>query len=167
MILARRSLNERLGKEAADWAIAQLEVGFDGKYLRQLAGTLGDENPFELDELFDRCAGEQNLQRPKRESLVILYAQERCLQFQQGRISRAFLLRHLFALCAEHHMRRELMPFYLLDCTLDDLQRQEFSYYCADVTRGNFDQVLQDEIRKLIAVPIEYEPRMATTNERE
>jgi uncharacterized protein (DUF2267 family) len=72
MILAKRSLNERLGIEAADWAIAQLELGFDGKYLRQLAGTSGDENPFELDELFDRCAREQNLQRPRRESLVIL-----------------------------------------------------------------------------------------------
>jgi hypothetical protein len=58
MILARRSLNERLRKEAADWAIGQLERGFDGKYLRQLAGTLGNESPTELDELFDRCARE-------------------------------------------------------------------------------------------------------------
>jgi hypothetical protein len=55
-------------------------------------------------------------------------------------------------------MRRELMPFYLLDCTLDDLQRQEVSYCYAHVTRENFDRVLQDEIRKLMAVPIEYEP---------
>jgi hypothetical protein len=160
MILARRSLNERLGKEAADWAIGQLERGFDGKYLRQLAGTLGNENPTELDELFDRCAREQNLQRPTPESLVILYAQECCLQFQEGLISCEYFLRRLFALCAQHDMRRELMPFYLLDCTLDDLQRQEVSYYYADVTRENFDRVLQDEIRKLMAVPIEYEPRM-------
>jgi hypothetical protein len=158
MLLAKRSLNERLGKEAANWAIGQLERGFDGKYLRQLAGTLGNESPTELDELFDRCAREQNLQPPTPESLVILYAQERCLQFQQGMISREYFLNRLFALCAEHHMRRELMPFYLLDCTLDDLQRQEVSYYYADVTRENFDQILQDEIRKLMAVPIEYEP---------
>jgi hypothetical protein len=160
MILARRCLNERLGKEAATWAVTQLELGFDGKYLRQLAGILGDENPFELDELFDQCVREQNLQRPKPESLVILYAQERCLQFQQGMISRAYLLSRLFELCAKHDMRRELMPFYLLDCASDDLQRQELSYYYRGVTRHNFDRVLQDEIRKLMAVPIEYEPRM-------
>jgi hypothetical protein len=39
MLLAKRSLNEHLGKEAADWAVAQLELGFDGKYLRQLVRT--------------------------------------------------------------------------------------------------------------------------------
>ena len=33
MLLAKRSLNEHLGKEAADWAVAQLELGFDGKTL--------------------------------------------------------------------------------------------------------------------------------------
>lgn len=159
MILARRSLNERLGKEAAGWAIGQLERGFDGKYLRQLAGTLGNENPIELDELFDRCAREQNLELPKRDSIVILYAQEYCRHFQQGIISREYFLNRLFAVCAEHDMRRELMPFYLLDCALDDLRRQGLSYYCTDVTRENFDRVLQDEIRKLMAVPIEYEPR--------
>jgi hypothetical protein len=160
MILARRCLNERLVKEAADWAIAQLELGFDGTHLRQLAGTLGDENPFELDELFDRCAREQNLRRPKPESLVILYAQELCQRFQERMICRVYLLRRLFELCAKHDMRRELMPFYLLDCASDDLQRQEFSYYYPAVTLENFERVLQDEVRKLMAVPIEYEPRM-------
>ncbi len=91
---------------------------------------------------------------------MILYAQELCLQFQQGMISGVYLTRRLFALCAKHHMRRELMPFYLLDCALDDLQRQEFSFYRPGVTRRNFDRVLQDEIQKLMAVPVEYEPRM-------
>jgi hypothetical protein len=59
MLLAKRSLNERLGKETADWATAQLELGRDGKYLRQLAGILGNESPSELNELFDRCARER------------------------------------------------------------------------------------------------------------
>jgi hypothetical protein len=47
MLLAKRCLNGRLGKEAAEWAVSQLELGRDGKFLRQLAGVLGDENPFD------------------------------------------------------------------------------------------------------------------------
>ena len=93
IFLARRGLNESIGREAADWAAGQLELGFDGKYLRQLAGILGDENKFEVNELIDRCIREQNLRFPKAESVVILYAQDLCRQFQQGMIDKVYLLR--------------------------------------------------------------------------
>jgi len=156
IFLARRGLNESIGREAADWAAGQLELGFDGKYLRQLAGILGDENKFEVNELIDRCIREQNLRFPKAESVVILYAQDLCRQFGQGMIDKVYLLRRLFALCAQNGMLRELLPFYLLDCALDDLQRQQFSFYRRDITRDNFDQVLEQEIRKLMMTPVEY-----------
>jgi hypothetical protein len=60
MLLAKRSLNERLGKEAADWASAQLELDSTENTSARLAGILRNENLFELDELFDWCASEQN-----------------------------------------------------------------------------------------------------------
>jgi hypothetical protein len=93
---------------------------------------------------------------------VILYAQEYCRQFAIGIIDREYLLSRLYGLCVKDHMRRELMPFYLLYFASDDLKHQTFSFYRRDVDLGNFRQVLQDEIRKLMAVPIEYEPRMDT-----
>jgi hypothetical protein len=159
-LLAKRRLNQRLGKEAADWAALQLELGRDGKYLRQLAGVLGHENPFELAQLFDLCAREQNLRLPKTESIVILYAQEYCRQFGSGDIGREYLLYRLYGLCVGDQMRRELMPFYRLYFALDDLRHQTFSHYRRGVDLGNIGQILQDEIRKLMAIPIAYEPRM-------
>lgn len=156
MLLAKRGLNEQLGNEAAEWAVTQLELGFDGKYLRQLAGVLGDENPFELAELFDRCVRELGLRSPKAESTVLVYAQEMCEVFAQGVIGRDYLVYRLYCLCIADHMRRELLPFYLLHFTLEDLKERGFSFYRREATPENFDRLLQEEIDKLMALPIEY-----------
>jgi hypothetical protein len=158
MLLAKRCLNERLGKEMADWATAQLELGRDGKYLRQLAGILGNESPSELNELFDRCAREQGLRPPKPEFVVILYAQELCRRFKRAMIDKTYLLQRLSALCVRHDMRRELLAFYLLDRALDAWRFHEPSHYYRGLTWENFDQALLDEIEKLMALPVEYEP---------
>ena len=155
MLLAKRALNERLGNEAAEWAVTQLELGFDGKYLRQLAGVLGDENPFELAELFDRCVRELGLRLTKTESIVLVYAQELCGAFAQGIIGRDYLVYRLYCLCTAHSMRLELFPFYLLYFTLDDLKERGFSFYRREATPENFDRLLQEEIEKLMAVAIE------------
>src|ERR1700740_653037 len=60
MLLAKRSLNERLGKEAADWASAQLELDSTENTSARWAGVLRHENLYELDELLDCGASEQN-----------------------------------------------------------------------------------------------------------
>ena len=42
-LVARRSLQMRLGPEVADWATEQLVQGYDTPHLRQLAGVSGTE----------------------------------------------------------------------------------------------------------------------------
>jgi len=79
-----------------------------------------------------------------------------CGQFANGNISKEYLLYRLYGLCVGDHMRHELMPFYRLYFALDDLRHQTFSFYHRDVTRENFNGVLEHEIRALMAVPIAY-----------
>ena len=151
MLLAMRSLQRSLGTLAAEWATTQLSEGKDTPHLRQLAGVSGTENPFELEELFDRAVRELGIAVPERNEALALYARELAQQYLDGTITRDYLLRFLSDLCVETDYSRELYPFYLLRWTLEDLEDQGSSFYIAHATRDNFDGLLHTEIDRLLA----------------
>ena len=93
MIVAKRSLHNRLGSDAAEWATDQLSKGFDSPHLRQLAGFTGRENPFELENTLDRTLAELGISTLSRKAAVVLYAQELAREFDFGVTSRELLLR--------------------------------------------------------------------------
>jgi hypothetical protein len=151
MLLAMRRLQRSLGIQAAEWATNQLSEGRDTRHLRQLAGTTGAENRFELEELFDRAVNELGIVVPEGDEALALYARELAQQYLDGTVSRDYLLRFLSDLCVETDYSKELYPFYLLRWTLEDLEYQGSSFYIAHATRDNFDGLLRTEIDRLLA----------------
>ena len=147
MLIAKRGLQMNLGRDAQDWAIRELEAGRDSRHLRQLAGSTETDS---VEDLFDRTLRELGIGAlPDRESALVLYAQELAAEYLAGRLSRESLLQELCRLCVATDYSRQLYPFYLLLWTLDDLQKQGFSFYLQDVTLENFAQVLRAEIDTL------------------
>lgn len=141
-----------LGVDAREWAIEQLVAGRDSRYLRQLAGTTDADHYAEVEDLFDRTLRELGIDALDPNSAVTLYAQEFTREYLTGRVSRESLLRELCKLCIATGYDRRIYPFYLLRWTLEDLNEQEFSFYRQDVTRENFDEVLQFEIKALLSI---------------
>jgi hypothetical protein len=99
MLIARRGMHRALGADAAEWATQQLAQGCDTPHLRQLAGTTGAENTFELEELFDRTARELGLAIPSPDDAIVDYARELTRDYLDQRVSRE-QLRTSFAICA-------------------------------------------------------------------
>jgi hypothetical protein len=128
MLIARRGMRRSLGADAAEWATEQLAKGQDTPHLRQLAGTTGAENTFELEELFDRTARELGLTIPSPEDAIVEYARELARDYLDQRGGREQLLYELCDLCFSTDYKKELYPFYLLRWTHDDLKEKTFSY---------------------------------------
>jgi hypothetical protein len=149
MLIARRGMHRALGADAAEWATEQLAQGCDTQHLRQLAGTTGAENTFEIEELFDRTARELGLVIPSPEDAIVDYARELARDYLDHRISREQLLYELCDLCISTDYKKELYPFYLLRWTHDDLKENTFSFYRRDATRENFESLLRTEITLL------------------
>ena len=151
MIIAKRGMRWSLAADAGEWATEQLAQGRDTPHLRQLAGTTGVENGFELDELFDRVAREMGLVVPSPEEAVAAYARERVRDFVDQRVTRQQLLHELCHLCISTDYKTAIYPFYLLRWAQDDLEEKGFSPHRWDVTHENFDALLKAEIDILLA----------------
>ncbi len=152
MLIAKRSLQKQL-TGVSEWATAEIVRGLDTPHLRQLAGTTGTENPFELEELFDRTITELGIDKPSRKQAILVYAQELARDYLDGKTSKEFLLKELCQFCIATDYMRELYPFYELCWTFDDLKEQVFSFYRNDATRENFEEILGTEIEKLLSSP--------------
>jgi len=139
MLIAKRALQRQLGSEASEWATDQLMQGRDTPHLRQLAGTTGIENRFELDELFDRVLHELDLSLPTRNQAVLIYAQELGHDYLDGKVMLDQLLEETCDLCISTDYMRELSPFYNIRGIRDDL------------TRENFEELVRAEIMTLLA----------------
>ena len=150
MLIAKRGLQKLLGSEASEWATDQLVQGRDTPHLRQLAGTTGSENSFELQDLFDRALHELGLSVPSREQAILLYAQELARDYLEGKATREHLLHELCQLCISTGYMRDIYPFYWLRWTHDDLKERVFSTYRKDATRENFEELLRAEIATLL-----------------
>ena len=151
MLIARRGMHRALGADAAEWATQQLAQVCDTPHLRQLAGTTGAENTFELEDLFDRTTRELGLSIPSPDHAIVDYARELTRDYLDQRVGREQLLHELCDLCIQTDYKKELYPFYLLRWTHDDLEEKKFSFYLRDATRDNFDSLLRAEIDNLLA----------------
>lgn len=151
-LIARLGLQRRLGREAVDWAVDQLSQGKDTPHLRQLAGMTGIENDFELDEMLYRALSELGVVIPDHDSAIIILAQELAHDYLAGGIDRQNLLKQLCDLCIETGYHDDLYPFYLLRWTDADLKGYGEAHYWKDATPENFEELLREEIRTLLAI---------------
>lgn len=150
-ILAKFVIQNRLGKDAPDWACGRLVAGDDTPHLAMLAGMTGLENAFELDDYFRRTIHELHLQLPDNSKAVIDYAQEISQSYLDGRLPLKPYLEEFIDLYFTEGAGPEIQSLYLLAWSWHDLQFGYDSYHY-DVNRENFDEVLNREIHVLMEV---------------
>ena len=151
MMVAKRSLHKTL-ESVADWATDILVQGRDTFHIRRIAGFTGQENPFEVEETFDRALQELGIALPDDEEAAILYAQELAREFLDGIISRRLFLKKMSQHCVSSDYPWELCPLNNLRWSFEDIEQGYESHEYNGATAENFDEIFDLEVRRLLNV---------------
>lgn len=163
LILGRRALNRRCGKECVDWAERQLLVGIDTTLMRQLAGMEPPYNHFELAALLDRVLN--GLAMPdlsRSDGLRVLAAEVLRPALGPGSDITA-AVSDVRTLCIEEGNPAELMDFYFLAFANDDLRENGEQHYWSGATSANILTMMRERAASLVGQVDETLMQFATT----
>lgn len=152
LILTNKALNRPCGRECADWAMAMLMEGHEGKNLATLASMRRFDNPFEMATLRDRALREVGAEELEGKDVVVLHARELFRAALDDTTALLIALREVFQLCIDTDYHDDLYDFYNLYFAYGDLQMTAvpFPEYWPGATRENIVDIIRDEARRFV-----------------
>ncbi len=148
IVLAERSLDQELGKEAVLWADLLLAQGTDCPEVKNLICIDPLASKAQTEKLVDDCLTKLGiaLVDEKFAHLLLIWAQTQKLLKSEMNVTD--FLEHMQALCKKFDHEPVYMQFYLLHCAGQDLSKGASSivFHDREVNGNNFEQVLRWEI---------------------
>ena len=150
LILTNKALNRPCGRECAEWAMAMLMEGHEGKNLATLASMRRYDNPFEMATLRDRALREVGAEELEGTEAILAYAAETVRRGLDGTIDLFVMLREMFILYRDSDRLPELLDFYLLYLAHGDLQSNDHQEYWPVATRENIVDIIRERARRFV-----------------
>lgn len=146
-VLAQRSLNRPVGKEAVLWADLLLAQGREDSEIKNLICLDDSASPAQKEKALDDCFTRLGiaLLDEKPAHLVLIWAWMQKLLHEDAGADE--FLKAMYDLCLQYGHEPAYMQFYLLSCAKEDLaQGSKIVFHDRELNERNFEQVLQWEI---------------------
>lgn len=146
-VLAQRSLNQPIGREAVLWADLLLAQGYEYPEIKNLICLDASASPAQKEKALDDCLTKLGLSLldEKPAHLVLIWAwMQKLLNSDAGMDE---FLKAMYDLCLQYQHETAYMQFYLLSCAKEDLsQGSKIVFHDRELSEHNFEQVLHWEI---------------------
>lgn len=146
MVLAKRSLDQKIGKEAVLWADLLLAQGFDFAEIKNLICVDSSASKAQTEKLIDDCLTKLGIALVDEKSahLLLIWAWAQKLLKAETTVDE--FLENMRQLCEDFKHEPVYMQFYLLHCVQKDLSKGTIVFHDREVNENNFEQVLHWEI---------------------
>lgn len=150
IVLAERSLNQKLGNEVVLWADLLLAQGLEFPEIKTLICLDAQASQAQVEKALDDCLTRLgiSLLDEKTAHLVLIWAwTQRLLKGDAGADE---FLNQMQSLCVKFDHEPVYMPFYLLHCSKKDLGKGSIVFHDRELNEHNFEQVLRWEVELFI-----------------
>lgn len=145
-LFAKKHLQSTMTEEYVQWAIDMLELEFDSKNLRILAGLSNPLNPWEVDHYFELALNDLNISKPNKEEAIKYYSIYLCEQMLNGEISPSNGLEKFCWIAQELDYPDEYMMWYELEDAVLNINCEYFCTY-KGMNKSNVSSYLLKEAK--------------------
>lgn len=147
LVLAQRSLNQKLGQETVLWADLLLAQGVEHQEIKNLICLDSSASQAQKEKALDDCLTKLGIalldEKPAHLVLIWAWAQ----RLLNSDINADNFLEALHELCVQNKHEPVYMQFYLLRCAKADLSAKgAIVFHDRELNEHNFEQVLRWEV---------------------
>ena len=147
LVLAKRSLNRKLGEETVLWADLVLAEGYESAEIKNLAQHDLTASQAQIESQVDVCFSKLGIQLVDEKSAHTLLVWVWAQKLLKADLSADDFLETMQKLCVDFGHEPVYMQFYLLHCAQKDVAKgKAIVFHDREINQHNFEQVLHWEI---------------------